>query len=198
MRERFFAWLMRLASKYHEPLVADRKRVLLGQLSGQVIEIGPGNGVNLQYLPAGVAWTGFEPNAILAAEIAVPPGGKLWAQEFCGGEERFDGAISTLVLCSVADLDATLRQLFASLRPGGTFIFLEHVAAAAATPQRRSQDRWQPLWSCCAGGCQPNRDIEQSIRAAGFVIEQIDRFHLNFSLASPHIAGVARRPALLP
>ena len=191
MREAWFAWLMEQASRVHEPMVAARKRELFGGLSGDVLEIGVGNGVNLQYLPQGLRWTGYEPNRVLAAKVKVPLNGTLIVDEYRGQKGSFDAVICSLVLCSVADPVAVLRGLYESLAPGGRFVFLEHVGAGQGSPLRRAQNRWLPLWKCCVGGCHPNRETEGMIAAAGFEIECIERFHLPFCLAGPHIAGVA-------
>ncbi len=189
----WFALLMRLASRIHEPLVAARKQALLSRLSGPVLELGPGDGVNFRYYPPGLLWTGYEPNRWLARRIPLPAGATLHTSPYTGQPGAYDAIVSTLVLCSVPDPAATLAHLYRSLKPGGSFIFLEHVAAPAGSPLRARQDRLLPLWRCCAGGCHPNRDTEALIRAAGFDIHTIERFHLPLSLASPHILGVATR-----
>ena len=194
MREAWFAWLMEWASRVHEPMVAARKRELFGGLSGEVLEIGPGNGVNLQYLPAGIRWTGYEPNRVLAVKVKVPLNGTLIVDAYRGQAGHFDAAICSLVLCSVVDPVAVLHGIFQSLVPGGRFVFIEHVGAVQGSPLRRAQDRWLPLWKCCAGGCHSNRETERMIGAAGFEIERIERFELPLWLAGAHIAGVALKP----
>lgn len=188
MGERWFAWLMTQASRWHEPLVAERKRALLAGLRGDVLEIGAGAGGNLRYLGPDVRWTGFEPNRILAGRIA---SGTVVARPFEARPGEFDAVIATLVLCSVEDLDGTLRGIYESLRPGGRFVFIEHVGAARGSELRRAQERWAGAWRRCAGGCRVDRDTEERIVAAGFTIESIERFGLPMWLAGPHVAGVA-------
>ncbi len=190
----WFALLMRLVSRFHEPLVASRKQALLRRLSGHILEIGPGHGVNFRYLPPGITWTGYEPNPWLARSIALPSGATLHTTAFTAPAGPYDAILSTLVLCSVPDPAATLAALYQSLRPGGAFVFLEHVAAPAGSPLRARQDRLLALWRRCAGGCHPNRDTEALIRSAGFVIDELERFPLPLSLASPHIIGLATKP----
>jgi SAM-dependent methyltransferase len=190
----WFAWLMRLASRYHEPLVAARKRVLFGGLTGTVLEIGAGTGVNLQYLGAGVQWIGYEPNASLAKDIVVPEGGRLVVAPYAGQFEACDAVICSLVLCSVSDPKRVLEGLFRSLKPGGRLLVVEHVAAEHGSALRASQDRWVPLWKRCAGGCHPNRETVALIEAAGFTINKLERFHLPMWLAGPHVVGEALKP----
>lgn len=192
----WFAWLLRWLSRYHEPLVADRKRKLFGSLTGRVLEIGAGDGVNLKYLAPDVSWVGLEPNSHLARHIVVPPGGRLIIDTYRGEVIDCDAVICSLVLCSVTDPATVLRGIYDSLRPGGQLVFLEHVAAPAGTALRRRQDFWLPIWKRCAGGCHPNRETLDAIEAAGFRIERIEKFDLPLGLASPHIAGVATKNLL--
>lgn len=190
----WFAWLMLWASRFHEPLVAERKRQLFAKLRGRVLEIGPGHGVNLQYLSPEVTWTGYEPNRHLARRIVVPEGGQVLVEAYCGQRGEYDAALCSLVLCSVEDPAQVLAGLFRSLRPGGKLVFLEHVAAERGTPLRQAQERWLGLWRCCAGGCHPNRETKDLIARAGFDIQWSERFHLPMWLAGPHLIGEAVKP----
>lgn len=187
----WFAWLMRWVSRYHEPLVAAWKRRIFSGITGPVLEIGPGHGVNFAYYPAGLDWAGYEPNRHLAADIESPG---LIVAPYEGQLHPCHTAVSTLVLCSVTDPARVLSGLFASLPSGGRLLFLEHVAATEGSPLRAAQARWLPVWRCCAGGCHPDRDAARAIKTAGFEIEWIEEFRLPLWLATPHIAGVARKP----
>jgi SAM-dependent methyltransferase len=179
-----FALFMRLASRYHEPLIAARKRELFSPLRGRVLEIGAGHGVNIPYLHPDVTYTAYEPNRWLAR-----PGMRIEKFTFTG--ELYDAIICSLVLCSVDHPSQVLADIRRSLAPGGQFVFIEHVAAHPGSPLHAAQQKWTPLWSRCAGGCHPNRDTLSMIQSAGFVVQSINRFDLPLSLASPHIAGVA-------
>jgi SAM-dependent methyltransferase len=191
VRQYLFAKLLAHASKQHEPLVASHKRRLFRHLHGRVLEIGPGSGQNFAYYPPGIDWTGYEPNPHLAKHIARP---NVITAPFTGAKPNaYDFAVSTLVLCSVADPHAVLRSLHDALKPGGALLYLEHVAAPANTKLHRAQHRWQPLWRCLADGCHPTRDTARTLRDAGFSIEEEERFDLPLWLASPHIAGIARK-----
>ena len=63
--KRVFAWMLARGNKKYERAVAARKRSLLGDLAGTVVEVGPGAGVNLAYYPSGIRWIGMEPNPFL-------------------------------------------------------------------------------------------------------------------------------------
>ena len=202
LRKRLFAALLERVSRVHEPLVADRKRALLGELRGQVLEIGPGTGVNLAYLRPGVRWVGIEPNAYLrrrllaaAAERGVDAEVRAGtAERLAAADASVDAVISTLVLCSVPDQAAALREIRRVLRPGGRFVFVEHVAAPPGTWLRWTQEVATPLWSALADGCHPARDTAAAIERAGFARVEIERFSVPAALSSPHIAGVATAP----
>lgn len=199
LRKRLFAALLERVSRRHEPLVADRKRVLLGDLRGTVLEIGPGTGVNLAYLPVGTRWVGIEPNAYLRRRLLAEAGRHgVDAEVRAGAAERLpaadgsvDAVVSTLVLCSVADQAAALAEVRRVLRPDGRLVFVEHVAAPPGTWLRRAQELATPLWSALADGCHPARDTVAAIERAGFARVEHEHFTVPAALSSPHVAGVA-------
>lgn len=106
-------------------------------------------------------------------------------------DESVDAVVSSLVLCTVGDLDATLREIRRVLKPGGRFVFIEHVAAPAGTWLRRVQRlvRWPQ--GVIADGCRPDRETWRAIEAAGFshVVTCHDR--LPVPVVGPHIMGLA-------
>nr|WP_258096782.1 class I SAM-dependent methyltransferase [Salinibacter sp. 10B] len=76
-----------------------------------------------------------------------------------------DIVISTLVLCSVPDLEETLAELRRILKPGGRLLFIEHVAAP--------------------------RNTGAVLDAAGFGAVTYERFDTGLPVVSPHIMGTA-------
>jgi SAM-dependent methyltransferase len=198
-RGRLFAFCMAWAGHKHDSLLAQRKRELFAGLSGTVLEIGPGTGANLAYFPRDIRWIGIEPNphmhgylrkraASLGLEIDIHSG---LAEQIDLPPESVDAVISTLVLCSVHDLAGVLREVHRVLKPGGRFIFLEHVAAPQGTWLRLIQRLVRPLWRAASAGCQPDRDIAASLLQGGFERIDIDCFRIPAPVVSPHIAGVA-------
>src|SRR5262245_32783903 len=61
-RKRLFAWLLKKGEAINHRIYSAVKRELFQYASGQIVEIGPGTGINFHYLPAGTKWTGVEPN----------------------------------------------------------------------------------------------------------------------------------------
>jgi ubiquinone/menaquinone biosynthesis C-methylase UbiE len=185
----------------YEQIVAQRKQALFSDLHGTVLEIGPGAGPNLRYYPADAAWIGVEPNVHmhpylqqeaerLGRAITIETG---TADHLPVPDNSVDAVVSTLVLCSVPDVAATLAEIQRVLKPGGRFLFIEHVAAPPGSRLRRMQGLIRPLWSAFADGCQPNRDTGALLDAAGFKRVRYQPFNVPAPIIRPHIMGVATK-----
>ena len=178
-----------------------RKRVLLGGLGPTVVEIGAGAGANAEYLVPGTFWQAVEPNAFLHDDLrrAADRAGltldlhTATAEALPFLDASADAVISTLVLCSVSDPDRALAEARRVLRPGGRFVFIEHVAAPPASLLRRVQRVLRAPWGALADGCRPDCETEALVRAAGFAEVTVERFRMPLGLVAPHIAGTALR-----
>jgi ubiquinone/menaquinone biosynthesis C-methylase UbiE len=108
------------------------------------------------------------------------------------GDASVDAVVSTLVLCSVAHPEDSLQEILRVLKPGGKFVFIEHVAAPGGTRLRTFQNLIQPLWTLVGDGCHPNRETWEIIAQAGFASVEIehDRY-LGGGLVAPLISGTA-------
>jgi SAM-dependent methyltransferase len=194
-----FAWAMSREDERADPALAARKRALLADVTGDVIEIGPGAGANLRYCPQSIHWIGVEPNPYMDAYIQREAARRGMSVEIRRGtaeqvpaeDASADAVVSTLVLCSVRDVAATLAEVRRVLRPGGRFLFVEHVAAPEGTRQRRRQRLVRPLWSALADGCRPDQETARLIEAAGFARVEIERFTTPVPFIGPKIAGTA-------
>lgn len=183
---------------------AERRRRLLASAEGRVVELGAGTGHNLQHYPEGVELTLTEPHGPMAqrlakrlersdrdAKVLVAP-----AERLPLPEGSADTVVSTLVFCTVDDLAAALAETKRVLRPGGTLLFIEHVAADEDSRLSRWQERAHGFWQGFACGCQTNRHTEAAIRGAGFEVDQliIDELEFDVPLIKPLIWGSARKP----
>lgn len=173
------------------------KRDLIRSLSGTVLEIGAGSGANFADLPDHVEWIGLEPNRRARAQLTRTAAGRrvlaAGAEQIPLPEASVDGVLSTVVLCSVADLPATLAELRRVLRPGGRFVFVEHVAAPRGTWTYRLQKLAAPFTRRFDRGCNPARDIAAAIEAAGFTTTELDHYTMPGLIPIPFIAGAATR-----
>jgi ubiquinone/menaquinone biosynthesis C-methylase UbiE len=148
-----------------------------------------------------VRWIGIEPNVYMhpylrrrAAAIDINADLRVGLAEALDlPAQSADAVVSTLVLCSVDDVAATLREAQRVLKPGGRFVFLEHVAAPRGTPLRRAQQLIRPVWQRCVDGCHPDRETWRSLEAAGFAHLDYERFDAAqpMPIVCPHIAGTA-------
>ena len=154
-------------------------------LTGTVLELGFGSGLNVGLYPEGVTEVlAVEPSllarqraAARVAASAVPVRHVgLDGQQVPLDDASADSALCTFTLCTIPDVDAALAEVRRIVRPGGTFHFLEH-GLAPDEPVRRWQQRLNPLEQRLAGGCQLTRDPVALVTAAGMqVVESSARY----------------------
>ena len=195
----------RIAPAAEKAGAAEHRDRLLAGLTGRVVEVGAGTGLNFGHYPPSVTEVvAVEPEPYLrarateaAAQAAVPVtilDGAAGALPLPDGS--VDAGVASLVLCSVSDQAAALAELHRVIRPGGELRFYEHVAAGDPG-LARWQRRLDPVWTLFSGGCHVNRDTEATIAVAGFEIEACERFPfqpcLMAKIVAPHILGRARR-----
>jgi SAM-dependent methyltransferase len=185
--------------------LAGRRSQLLAGLSGRVLEIGAGNGLNFARYPTSVTEliaVEPEPNLREHAECAARGAPvpvtvvDAVAEELPFAAAEFDAAVASLMLCSVADVPATLAEVHRVLRPDGELRFFEHVASPRRALRALQRGVDATLWPRLSGGCHLGRDTERLIEAAGFAIERCERFTFRVPPLDPpktHILGAARR-----
>jgi len=167
--------------KSSEPL---RERVCAG-LTGDVVEIGFGSGLNIPFYPDRVERvTAVEPSdvgwklankRVTATSIPVQRAG-LDGQSLPFADASFDGALTTWTLCTIPDVVTALGELRRVLKPGATLHFVEH-GLAPDERVRRWQHRLEPIQKRVFGGCHLTRPVVPLLRSAGFEIKDLDVFY---------------------
>jgi SAM-dependent methyltransferase len=175
------------------PLNEVRARVCEG-LTGDVVEVGFGTGLNARYYPATVDRVfAVEPSSvcmrlaqprIAGTSIPVKHAG-LSGERLDLPSARFDAALSTWTFCTIPNLARALDELRRVLKTGARLHFVEHGHAPDPEVQRW-QRRVEPTWKHVAGGCHLTRRITDEIEAAGFEIESLDRYYLD---GEPRLLG---------
>ncbi|GII06099.1 class I SAM-dependent methyltransferase [Planobispora takensis] len=197
---RFYARLSRAME--HRGLAEQRRRLLAG-LSGNVIEVGAGNGLNFAHYPPAVTRVlAVEPEprlrrlareAARTAPVPVEVTDGL-AEHLPAADAAFDAAVVALVLCSLPDVPAALAELRRVLAADGQVRFLEHVRADTPGWARVQDVLDATVWPYLAGGCRTGRDSLAEIREAGFAVTDLERFLMaeTRSPASFFVRGTAR------
>jgi SAM-dependent methyltransferase len=182
----------------------DMRRQLLSEASGRTIDLGAGTGVNLGLFPEAVSELVMaEPDPHMLKQLRAKAAGRggveitdASAQELPFADDSFDTAVFTLVLCTVPDPEAALRETARVLKPGGKLLFIEHVRADEAG-LAGWQDRLEKPWRFLADGCHCNRDTVAMIDASPLKLEQVEQGQLPKAppIVRPLIRGSAVTPA---
>lgn len=190
-RDRLFPRLLDWAMT-GESFATYRRQVLAG-VSGNVLEVGFGTGLNLAYYPETVtSLTVIDPNpgmgAIAQPRIAASPlpieSQSLRGEHLPMADNTFDWVVSTWTLCSIAEPEQALREIRRVLKPGGRFVFIEH----GLSPERSLQtwqNRLTPVQKRIADGCHLNRPIDILVSAV-MPLESLECFYAE---GFPKVAG---------
>ena len=182
--------------------LADKRREALAEASGEVLEIGAGTGLNLAAYPReGITrLVCTEPNAAMSRQLeARSSEAPVEVEVVAASAERlpfadasFDCVTGTLVLCEASSPPAALAEIARVLRPGGQYLFLEHVRSVDHDHARK-QDRWAPIWRSVSGGCNCNRDTLATIKASPLTVEkaELGRFPKAPQIVKPLLIGSA-------
>ncbi len=158
----------------------------IAQAHGEVLEVGFGTGLNLRHYGEGVhSVTGLYPMRTEGVRVvedrigrarfpvertALRADGDL---PFDAG--RFDCVVTTWTLCSIPDALRALAEMRRVLKPGGTYLFVEH-GRSENERTARWQDRLNPLWRRIAEGCNMNRRVDELVEKGGFELAAMERF----------------------
>jgi ubiquinone/menaquinone biosynthesis C-methylase UbiE len=183
------------------------RRRAVDSLSGEVVEIGFGSGLNVPLYPPEVTRVyAVDPSMVGRKLSQERVDASPIAVDFVGldgahlplDDESVDDALSTFTLCTIPDVTSALSEVRRVLKPGGTFHFLEH-GLCPDPAVARQQHRFNGLQQRLAGGCHLDRPIDALVREAGFEITEIEHDNMpgpKFMLPWGYLyEGVATRPA---
>jgi ubiquinone/menaquinone biosynthesis C-methylase UbiE len=201
LKKRLFAATYdRMSASTEEAGLRERRRELLVQARGRVLEIGGGTGANLPFYGEAVSsLTVTEPEEAMARRLERRAKDqdrpielvRASAENLPFEDGSFDFVVSTLVLCSVEDQPRALHELRRVLKPDGRLLFIEHVRSEEDR-LARWQDRLNWLNQVVVN-CDCNRPTLAGIRAAGFSVAALTRGELPKAppFARPLIVGTA-------
>ena len=161
------------------------RKETLESTTGSVLEIGFGTGLNLPHYPPQVTTlTVVEPERMLASRVARRISEAHMPVELLKldasrplpfDDNSFDSVVTTLTLCSIADLAPALAEIRRVLKFEGPYVFLEHGRSDDPRVAKR-QDFFNPIQRMIARGCNMNRPIDRLVKDAGFDIVTLERF----------------------
>jgi len=164
-----------------KPFPIEQRRRLLAPAQGRVLEVGAGTGFNLPHYPSTVSElvvTDPVDGMLSRARKRASDAGREITAERVTGESlpypdgSFDTVVASWVLCSVDEQDRVLGEFRRVLKPGGRYLFLEHVRSVDPELARK-QDRYEGLWKAVCFGCHCNRDTLPRIESA-FEVEEVE------------------------
>jgi SAM-dependent methyltransferase len=180
--------------------LAARRCELLADARGRVLEVGAGTGINVEHYAEGIEELVLvEPERAMVRKLeqrlrelgreARIVEAEAEALPFPDGS--FDAVVCTLVLCNVGNPQSALREMRRVLRPGGSFLFLEHVRSDDPRTARL-QDRINPVWRFVANGCNCNRRTLSFIEGL-FSVAEVERGEIPEALriVRPLVSGRA-------
>lgn len=167
-----------------KPQIHEGRKKTLENVSGEVLEIGFGSGLNLPYYPDSVtSLTTIDknPGMLRIAQERIEQSNIKVESKIVNGEElpfenqSFDSIVSTYTLCSIKNVDLALKEIYRVLKPDGKFFFKEHGLSDDPKIQKW-QNRINPLQKIWADGCNLNRDFKKLLDAAGFKFEELRNY----------------------
>lgn len=158
------------------PSMMEGRAELLRKVSGDILEIGFGTGLNLPFYQQVDQVYALEPNAdvyqlakkrVLEAPFHVQHI-QASAEKLPFADHSVDSIVSTWTMCSIANLEKAIQEIHRVLKPQGTLHLIEHVQYHDNNTLKKLQDLLTPVQKVIADGCHLNRNIELELLNANF------------------------------
>ncbi len=194
-----------MIAKTEAACLQDWRKELLANAYGHVLEVGAGTGANLKFYPDKVEKLIIsEPDEFMRKKLLQKLDDSsinsheiqsFGMEDIDLPDNSVDCVVSTLVCCSVRSPEESLKQAYRVLKPGGLFLFMEHVAAENNPGRLKWQNRINPIWKRISGNCHTNRETEKTILETGFTIKEITKASMRKAPAfvRPTIRGIASK-----
>ena len=192
------SWYNRVFASFYDKVMAhsetkilqEHRKRLLSILQGKILEIGCGTGINFPLYSKGATVIACEPSVAMFEKAQVAAKSQDIQAEInlvnMGLEsdvlyklvkkESLDAVVCTLVLCTIPDLNAAIKEIKYFLKPGGKLLVLEHIKAHSDTGMLL-QNTLNPLWNLCADGCNLNRPTDLELKKAGLKVIEEEFFY---------------------
>ena len=164
--------------------LSEYRQQLLADVSGDILEIGFGTGLNLPYYPDKInKITTIDPNPGMRrrSRSRIEASGITVDYKVLNGESipmadaSFDSVVCTWTLCSIPLVDRAIAEIYRLLKPGGKFFFIEH-GLSQDDSIKVWQNRLTPIQKIIADGCHLNRQIDAIVKRK-FVNVTIEQFY---------------------
>ena len=169
-----------------KPHWSQHREEQLATVEGEILEIGIGTGLNLPHYPSHVKKiTTVDPHPGMNQQLQyqiqqsnIEVHQQLISCESLPFEDAtFDSIVSTITLCSVADVNSAVNELYRVLKPGGRVLFLEH-GLSPETKVAKWQNRINWLEGMIGDGCTLTLNLRDLFTTLPFSKIEIDNFYM--------------------
>ncbi len=192
----------RFLRKSEEAGLSEARKKFVSTAKGRTLEIATGTALNLPHYPAAVTELILSepyPHMLPLIRKKVQTLGRTaqvveaTAEKIPYPDASFDTVVASMILCTADHPDVVLKEIARVLKPGGQYLFLEHVRNPDSSIARR-QDRLQPGWYLFGNGCHCNRDTIATLKQSPLEIERLDwgRIPKAWKIIEAMVTGCAR------
>jgi ubiquinone/menaquinone biosynthesis C-methylase UbiE len=196
----------RFLSQAEEAGLSEQRREVISHATGRTLEVATGTGLNLPHYPLAVTdlvLTEPYPHMLEILRHKVASSGRkatvveAYAEKLPFPDESFDTVVATMILCSAEKPSLVLQEIARVLRPGGQYLFLEHIRNPSPKIAQR-QDFVQPAWYLFGNGCHCNRDTVETLKKSPLAIKELSYGQIPkaWTILEAMITGRARKPVV--